>query len=114
MPAGVLGEVSRDASARMASLAPRIDVQAAEDAVRSLLLALGQDPEAEHLRQTPRRVAAAYSELLTPGAFELTTFENDEGYDQPRVSGLYGGAVAGPGVVLYLIVWAVAWAGGRK
>ena len=31
---------------------------------------------------TPRRVAAAYSEFLTPGEFELTTFENEEGYDQ--------------------------------
>lgn len=39
-------------------------------------------PEAEHLRQTPRRVAAAYSELLTQGESELTTFENEEGYDQ--------------------------------
>jgi GTP cyclohydrolase I len=55
---------------------------AAEDAVRSLLVALGQDPEAEHLKQTPRRVAAAYSELLTPDDFELTTFANEERYDQ--------------------------------
>jgi hypothetical protein len=32
----------------------------------------------------------------------------------PRVSGLCGGGVAGPGVVLDLIVWAVAWPYGRK
>ncbi len=31
-----------------------------------------------------------------------------------RVSGLCGGGVAGPGVVLDLIVWAVAWPYGRK
>jgi GTP cyclohydrolase IA len=67
---------------RMSSPRPDIDIPAAEAAVRSLLLALGQDPDAEHLAQTPRRVAAAYAELLTPSDFELTTFPNDEGYDQ--------------------------------
>jgi len=61
MPTGILREVPRDdASARLLTHpAPDIDISAAEDAVRSLLVALGQDPEAEHLRQTPRRVAAA-------------------------------------------------------
>ena len=64
MPTGILREVPRDdASARLTRPAPDIDIRAAEDAVRSLLVALGQDPEAEHLSQTPRRVAAAYSEL---------------------------------------------------
>ena len=82
MSAGVLRDVTRDVSARMVNPVPGIDIRAAEEAVRSLLVALGQDPEAEHLRQTPRRVAAAYSEFLTPGEFELTTFENEEGYDQ--------------------------------
>ena len=78
MPTGILREVPRDdASARLLTHpAPDIDISAAEDAVRSLLVALGQDPEAEHLRQTPRRVVAAYSELLTPDGFELTTFAN--------------------------------------
>lgn len=85
MPAGVLREVTRDV-ARMFYPAPGIDIRAAEEAVRSLLVALGQDPEAEHLRQTPRRVAAAYSELLTPGEFELTTFENEEGYAPVHVT----------------------------
>lgn len=65
MPTGILREVPRDdASARLTHPAPDIDIPAAEDAVRPLLVALGQDPEAEHLRQTPRRVAAAFSELL--------------------------------------------------
>ena len=59
-----------------------IDLDAAERAVADLLLALGQDPEAEHSRETPRRVAAAYAELLTPREFTLTTFPNDEGYDE--------------------------------
>jgi GTP cyclohydrolase I len=72
MSAGILCEVTRDdASARMTHPVPYIDIRAAEDAVRSLRVALGQDPEAEHLRLTPRRVAAAFSELLTPDDFEL-------------------------------------------
>jgi GTP cyclohydrolase I len=36
----------------------------------------------ESLRDTPRRVAAAFSELLTPLPFEPTTFPNAEGYDE--------------------------------
>ena len=67
---------------RIANPNPPIDVDAAEHAVRALLIALGQDPDSEHLRETPRRVAGAYAELLTPQAFDLTTFANDEGYDE--------------------------------
>lgn len=59
-----------------------IDLDAAERAVVDLLTALGEDVEGDHLRETPRRVAAAYAELLTPQAFNLTTFPNDEGYDE--------------------------------
>jgi GTP cyclohydrolase I len=47
-----------------------------------LLLALGADLEQEGLRESPRRMAAAYAELLTPEPFNLTTFPNDEGYDE--------------------------------
>ena len=60
----------------------QIDLEAAERAVSDLLRALGQDPTAEHTRETPRRVAAAYAELLTPREFTLTTFANDENYDE--------------------------------
>jgi GTP cyclohydrolase I len=59
-----------------------IDLVAAERAVRDLLVALGRDPASEHLSDTPRRVAYAYAELLTPDPFDLTTFANDEGYDE--------------------------------
>lgn len=59
-----------------------IDLEGAERAVRSLLVALGQDVDSEHLRATPRRVAAAFAELLTPQPFTLTTFANDTGYDE--------------------------------
>ncbi|HEX6685922.1 MAG TPA: GTP cyclohydrolase I FolE [Candidatus Limnocylindrales bacterium] len=59
-----------------------IDVSAAEKAVTDLLRALGQDVDSQHLEDTPRRVAAAYAELLTPQPFALTTFLNEEGYDE--------------------------------
>ena len=59
-----------------------IDLRAAEDAVADLLAALGRDMGDEHTRDTPRRVAAAYAEMLTPRSFNLTTFPNDEGYDE--------------------------------
>ena len=41
-----------------------VDIPRAEAAVRELLLALGEDPDREGLRETPRRVAAAYAETL--------------------------------------------------
>jgi GTP cyclohydrolase I len=62
--------------------APRgIDHPALQRAAGELLRALGADLEADGLRETPRRVADAYSELLTPRPFRATTFPNDEGYD---------------------------------
>lgn len=61
---------------------PGIDLDAAECAVADLLRTLGRDPESVHLVETPRRVAAAYRELLTPRDFNLTTFPNDAGYDE--------------------------------
>jgi GTP cyclohydrolase IA len=60
----------------------RIDLEAAEQAAEELLLALGSDLTDEGLRGTPRRVAAALSELLTAEPFEPTTFPNDDGYDE--------------------------------
>jgi len=62
--------------------APGFDLRAAEEAVGDLLRALGQDPASDHLVDTPRRVAAAYAEMLSPREFSLTTFPNDEGYDE--------------------------------
>lgn len=59
-----------------------IDLGRAELAVAELLSALGQDTRDAHTRDTPRRVAAAYAEMLTPRSFNLTTFPNDEGYDE--------------------------------
>jgi GTP cyclohydrolase I len=51
-------------------------------AARELLQALGTDVDAEALQETPRRMADAYVELLTPQPFTATTFPNDDGYDE--------------------------------
>jgi GTP cyclohydrolase IA len=59
-----------------------IDRAAVECAARELLRALGADVDAAALAETPRRVADAYAELLTPQPFRATTFPNDDGYDQ--------------------------------
>jgi GTP cyclohydrolase IA len=59
-----------------------VDLAAAQRAVADLLVALGKDPTSEHLRDTPRRVASSYAELLAPRDFRLTTFPNDENYDE--------------------------------
>lgn len=59
-----------------------IDLAAAEGAVTDLLAALGQDLDDDHIRDTPRRVASAYAEMLTPRTFNLTTFPNEEGYNE--------------------------------
>jgi GTP cyclohydrolase IA len=59
-----------------------VDLVAAEDAAASFLRALGVPTGDESLAQTPRRMAAAYAEMLTPREFDLTTFPNDAGYDE--------------------------------
>ena len=59
-----------------------IDVPAAERAVADLLQALGRDPFSPHLAETPRRVVDSFTEMLTGPQFDLTTFPNDEGYNE--------------------------------
>ena len=71
-----------DRRLRVARPLGRVDLEAAEQAARELLAALGADLDDEGLADTPRRVAAAYAELLTPLPFTPTTFPNDEGYDE--------------------------------
>jgi GTP cyclohydrolase IA len=41
-----------------------VDLARAEAAVRELLIAVGEDPEREGLRETPARVARAYAEIF--------------------------------------------------
>lgn len=61
---------------------PTVDLVRAEQAVTELLLSFGADLADESLAETPARVARAYAELLQPQPFSLTTFANDEGYDE--------------------------------
>lgn len=61
------------------------DAEAAERAVRDLLVAMGEDPERDGLRDTPARVARAYAEMfrgltMTPDEVLTTTF--DLGHDE--------------------------------
>ena len=58
-----------------------IDKGAAVRAAREFLLALGADLSREGLRETPRRMAESFAELLSPTPFTPTTFVN-EGYDE--------------------------------
>ena len=64
---------------------PAFDQARAEAAVRELLVAVGEDPDREGLRDTPARVARAYRELLSgmrmrPEEVLTTTF--DLGHDE--------------------------------
>jgi GTP cyclohydrolase I len=61
------------------------DEKRAENAVRELLIAVGEDPDREGLRETPARVARAYKEIFAglwqePGDVLTTTF--DLGHDE--------------------------------
>lgn len=58
----------------------------AEDAVRTLLIWAGDDPEREGLRETPSRVAKAYAEFFSgydidPAEHLTRTFEEVQGYN---------------------------------
>jgi GTP cyclohydrolase IA len=59
-----------------------IDIDAAERAIVDLLVSLGRNPSSPHMAETPRRVANAFAELLSSEPFDLTTFPNDERYDE--------------------------------
>ena len=64
---------------------PAFDQERAEAAVRELLLAIGEDPEREGLRETPARVARAYAEVtsgLRLDARDVLTTTFDLGHDE--------------------------------
>ncbi|MFI9258886.1 GTP cyclohydrolase I [Streptomyces sp. 2333.5] len=67
---------------RVAQETDGIDLAAAERAAGQFLQALGISTETESLHGTPGRMARAYAELFSPRPFDLTTFPNDEGYDE--------------------------------
>ena len=59
-----------------------VDLAGAERAAHALLQSLGVNLDSESVRDTPRRMARMYAELLTPAQFTPTTFPNDGGYDE--------------------------------
>jgi GTP cyclohydrolase IA len=67
---------------RIAGGAPRADLDAAQRAAADFLAALGIDVDQDGLRDTPSRMARGYAELFTAPPFELTTFPNEDEYDE--------------------------------
>ncbi|HZR50021.1 MAG TPA: GTP cyclohydrolase I FolE [Streptosporangiaceae bacterium] len=67
---------------RIASDVASVDMEAAERAAAGFLSALGVDLAREGLQDTPGRMARAYAELFDARPLKLTTFPNDEGYDE--------------------------------
>ena len=64
----------------------QVDLPAIEEAVRNILIAIGEDPEREGLRETPQRVARMYAEIFDgigrdPGDV-VDAFFGDEHYQE--------------------------------
>ena len=74
--------MSSDTASRVVYRAAMPDLAGAEVAAEQFIRALGISGDAESMRDTPRRMARAYAEMFTPRAFDLTTFPNDERYDE--------------------------------
>lgn len=74
-----------DGDAAPAAVSSAVDVDAIADAVRKILVAIGEDPNRDGLERTPSRVAEMYAELfhglhLDPGAELSVVFE--ESHDE--------------------------------
>jgi GTP cyclohydrolase IA len=67
---------------RVVPPAEGVDLVGAESAAAAFLTALGVATDAGAAGDTPRRMARAYAEMLSPRSFDLTTFANDEDYDE--------------------------------
>lgn len=58
------------------------DVERAAEHARGFLEALGVDLDMPARRSSAERMAKAYREMLSSDPFEMTTFDNDEGYSE--------------------------------
>jgi GTP cyclohydrolase I len=74
------------AALQLVNSSPDRDLAAAEIAATAFLRALGISLDSEGLRGTPGRMARGYAELFTARTFDLTTFPNEEGYDELVIS----------------------------
>jgi len=66
----------------MTNVTPGIDLARIQRAVREIIEAIGEDPEREGLRDTPRRIANMYAEIFSgincdPASVLQVTFEED-------------------------------------
>jgi GTP cyclohydrolase IA len=71
-----------DSAVLVARAIAGVDIDAARRAAADFLAALGIDVDREEMRETPARMARAYAELFDARPLRLTTFANDEGYDE--------------------------------
>ena len=74
--------VTADPAVLAARTIAGVDTGAARRAAADFLSALGIDVDREEMRETPARMARAYAELFDARPLRLTTFANDEGYDE--------------------------------
>ena len=59
-----------------------VGLDAATEAARAFLEALGVPCDSPGTERSPRRMAEAYAAMLTPRPFAMTTFPNEEQYDE--------------------------------
>jgi GTP cyclohydrolase I len=81
-PAGAELDEAADEPVHVAAVTGERNMARAELAAADFLQALGVPLDSAHMRATPGRMARAWAEMLTPRPFELTTFPNEEGYDE--------------------------------
>jgi GTP cyclohydrolase I len=81
-PPGPAAAAALRQAPRVAAESAGIDLAAAQRAAADFLAALGIDLSREDLHETPARMARAYAELFDARPLRLTTFPNDEGYDE--------------------------------
>jgi hypothetical protein len=85
-------DVEPTARSHVADDGGALDADRARDAAEAFLWAPAVRVDVPRLAETPRRMANAYAELLTPRSFDLTTFPNADGYDE-LVLARHSGAV---------------------
>jgi GTP cyclohydrolase I len=81
MDAGGNRDVTTTAPGRVVD-ASKFDRAATEQAALELLRAIGADVDLPELRETPRRVAASFAELLAPAELGATLFPSEGRYDE--------------------------------
>lgn len=90
-PAESSGETAEEAEKKVSPKSV-VDIPRIERAVREILLAIGEDPDRDGLRETPRRVARAYRDIFSGitdnAARHLQTQFEHESHQAVVVSGI--------------------------